>query len=41
MWTSGNVLTKPGSADIKASKVVYEETYQPGEKLDDILGTTF
>jgi hypothetical protein len=31
----------PGEADIKSSKIVYEETYQPREKLDNILGMDY
>jgi len=33
-----NVITTPGVADIKAGKIIYENTYLPREKLDDILG---
>jgi len=32
-------LPPPGLADEKAAKIVYENTYLPREKLDDILGT--
>ena len=32
-----NIFT-PGVADEKAGKIVYEDTYLPREKLDDILG---
>ena len=31
----------PGDADIKASHIVYESSYQLWEKLDNILGTSF
>ncbi len=42
MLSSGNISPSiPKSADIKAAKIVYEDTYQAGEKLDDVLGTTF
>jgi hypothetical protein len=34
-------LINPGVADIKASHIVYEDTYLPREKLDDILGDNF
>jgi hypothetical protein len=33
--------TIPKAADIKAGKIVYEDTYQPGENLDNILGTSW
>jgi len=32
-------LSLPGPADVKSAKIVYENTYLPREKLDDILGT--
>lgn len=41
MRASGNVLKKPGIADKKASKIVYEDTYQAGEKLDAIMALDF
>lgn len=31
----------PKVADIKAGKIVYEDTYNPGERLDDILGMSW
>jgi hypothetical protein len=31
----------PGAADLKAARLINEETYQPEEKLDDILGMDF
>ncbi len=34
----GSPLTRPGVADVKASHLVYEDTYPPKEKRDDILG---
>lgn len=34
-------LPPPGVADIKASHIIYENTYLPREKLDDILGDNF
>ena len=34
-------LPPPGVADQKAAHIVYENTYQPREKLDDILGISF
>ena len=34
-------IDTPGMADIKASHVVYEDTYNPREKLDDILPREF
>ena len=37
---SGNLL-KPGPADKKAAKIIYETTYKGGERLDDILGMGF
>jgi len=33
-----NYITTPGVADKKAGKIIYENTYLPREKLDDILG---
>lgn len=34
-------LIKPGIADEKAGKIIYEETYNPGENIDDVLGIGF
>ena len=34
-------LLKPGLADEKAARIVYEDTYLGGERLDDILGMDF
>ncbi|VVB82349.1 Uncharacterised protein [uncultured archaeon] len=33
-----NVITTPGVADVKAGKIIYENTYLPREKLNEILG---
>jgi hypothetical protein len=41
MFTSGNILIAPGLADEKAGKLLYEETYSAGEKLENILGINF
>jgi len=38
MRPADSTIFQPGVADIKAGKLVYEDTYNPGEKLDDILG---
>lgn len=35
--TAGSI-NKPAAADIKAGQIIYEKTYLPREKLDDILG---
>ena len=35
------VIFTPGVADIKAGKIIYEDTYLPREKLDDILGLSW
>jgi len=36
-----STLTNAGPADEKAGKLVYESTYAPRERLDDILGTNW
>ena len=38
MWSGEGNLTKPGVADIKEGQIIYEDSYLPAEKLDDILG---
>ena len=38
MTTNDLMSPPPGVADEKAAKIIYEDTYQPGENLDDILG---
>ena len=39
MCGNGNSLTKPGVADEKAGKIIYELTFNPRETSEDILGT--
>ena len=38
MYPYNGRIVKPADADIKAGKIIYEDTYLPREKLDDILG---
>jgi hypothetical protein len=40
MYSDGSLLT-PGVADEKAGKLLYEETYSAGDKIEDILGFNF
>jgi hypothetical protein len=41
MFTSEEALSSPGLADEKAGKLIYEETYSAGEKIENILGISF
>ncbi len=41
IMTASQDRNTPGVADEKAAKVIYEDTYQVGEVLDNILGTNF
>ncbi len=39
MLPTGNILLKPGVADIKETKLLYENTHNAGEDVEKVLGT--
>jgi hypothetical protein len=41
MKEDGNTLGVPGFADKKSAKIIYEETYLPRERLEDIMALDF